>query len=131
MLFNFFHIRGLMSSPIYFLLNASVCFYSLVFHTLRVDVMQDGRCLSNFSLLRNQKCSYHYLVTISLLLFCLFFFKFIFLDIYEILFYSFFSHHFTSLAFSQYNIINLLSDSSILFFICIYMITHLSLCKYM
>ena len=64
-----------MSSPIYFLLNASVCFYSLVFHTLRVDVMQDGRCLSNFSLLRNQKCSYHYLVTISLLLFCLFFFQ--------------------------------------------------------
>lgn len=125
MLFNFFHIRGLTSSPVYFLLNVSVWFYSFVFHTLRVeDVFLIFICLEIINVP----------ITILSLFLCCYFPFFskppplnFLLDIYEILFFSI-SHHFTSLVFSQCNIINLLSDSSILFFSSVSIWLHIYLC---
>lgn len=111
--FSFFHIKGLTSSPVYFLLNVSVCFCSLVFHILRAEDV-----FLIFPLLKNYKCSYHHLVTISLLLFAFsssFLPKFPPRYIWDLTIFFFISHHFTSLVFSQCNIINLLSDSSVLF----------------
>ena len=54
--------------------------------------------------------------------------KFPLRHIWDLILFFFISHHFTSLVFSQCNIINLLSDSSILFFSSVSIWLHIYLC---